>query len=82
MFRDASGRTVWTATSAGTQTTTYRDSSSRTLSTEAKTGASTTFRDASGRATSSVQQTGTSVTARDASGRTVGTSLTTDAKRK
>jgi hypothetical protein len=47
-FRDASGRTLWTATPSSSQTTTYRDASGRMLSTASTTGVGIIFRDAGG----------------------------------
>ena len=48
-LRDASGRTVGTASTAGTGTTTFRDSSGRTTGSAAVQGSQTVFRDAAGR---------------------------------
>jgi hypothetical protein len=52
-FRDASGRSIGTATSSGNQTT-FRDASGRTTGTAATDSSGTTvFRDARGRPTGS-----------------------------
>jgi hypothetical protein len=77
VFRDASGRTVWMATTSGSQTTTFRDAAGRTQRRSSESGGRTTFRDASGRTTSTVQPTGSSTTFKDAAGRTMGTSIAT-----
>jgi hypothetical protein len=81
VFRDASRRTVWTATTSSCATTTYRDAAGRTQRTASEAQEVTTFRDASSRTTGIVQRTALMVTLRDASGRKLGTSTTTHAKR-
>ncbi|MEI7939998.1 MAG: hypothetical protein WCK27_25215 [Verrucomicrobiota bacterium] len=70
-LRDASGRTVGTASTAGTGTTTFRDSSGRTTGSSAVQGSQTVFRDASGRTVWTATKSGSQTTSyRDATGRT------------
>ena len=70
-LRDASGRTVGTASTAGTGTTTFRDSSGRTTGSAAVQGSQTVFRDASGLTVWTATKSGSQTTIyRDASGRT------------
>ena len=69
-LRDASGRTVGTASTAGTGTTTFRDSSGRTTGSATHQGSQTVFRDASGRTVWTATTSGSHrVTYRDAAGR-------------
>jgi YD repeat-containing protein len=60
-LRDASGRTIGTATTDSQGTTTFRDADGRTTGTASRSGQTTTFRDAGGRTTgtTSIPTTGT-----------------------
>ncbi len=72
-LRDASGRTTYSANSTAS-TTTYRDSSGKTVGTATGTSPDRlTYRDATGRTTGTATESGTNTTFRDASGKTTST---------
>ena len=69
-LRDASGRTLGTASTLGSRTTTFRDSSGRTTGTATTQGHQTVFRDASGRTVWTATTSGSRTTTyRDGAGR-------------
>jgi len=70
-LRDASGRTLGTASSLGSSTTVFRDRTGRTAGTAVVQGRQTVFRDAAGRTvwTATTSGSGNTVTYRDAAGR-------------
>jgi YD repeat-containing protein len=68
-LRDASGRTLGTASTAGIRTT-FRDQAGRTTGVASIEGNRTVFRDASGRTIGTATTSGQQTTYRDAAGRT------------
>ena len=70
-FRDASGRTLGSATQSGSRTT-FRDSSGRTVASAVTTGNRKTVRDASGRTIESASTNRDRTTFRSSSGSSLG----------